>query len=315
MDNREKLAEFDRASPVSAVIAPGLQGPVAWSLIVQTSARMSPRLEQEVILYEDLKRVDIINRLEKEETLAPEAVYFAFPFRVPGGAFRLEIADAVLTPEAGQLPGTVRDWYAVQSWVEAANNDLSVVWAPIEAPLVQLGDINTGKWLTRLELENAWLFSYVMNNYWMTNFKASQGGSLVFRYALSSRPGGSDAVLSTRFGWEARSPLIVQGLASGNTGALPDEGLSFLSLDQPNVLIQAVKMAEDGQGLVARLRELAGKETTALMSSFLFPANGADIEGLAIAEDPETTPGPACPPGQVTLGPFEIKTVRVKNRR
>ena len=315
VDNMEKLAEFDRASPASAVITPGLQGPVAWSLIVRSSARMCPRLEQEVILYEGLKRVDIINRLEKEETLSPEAVYFAFPFRVPGGAFRLEITDAVLKPEAEQLPGTVRDWYAVQSWVEVANNELSVVWAPLEAPLVQLGDINTGKWLSRLEAENAWILSYAINNYWMTNFKASQGGRLTFRYAITSRPGGSDAVLSTRFGWEARSPLIVQGLASGNTGALPAEGLSFLSVDQPNVLIQAVKPAEDGQGLVVRLREIAGRETTVRLSSYLFPAKGADLEMLGIAEDPGEERAVAGDTGQVKLSPYEIKTVRIINIR
>ncbi len=316
VDNMEKLAEFDRASPASAAISPGLQGPVAWSLIAQASARMCPRLEQEVILYEGLKRVDIINRLEKEETLSPEAVYFAFPFRVPGGAFRLEIADAVLKPETEQLPGTVRDWYAVQGWVEAANSNLSVVWAPVEAPLIQLGDINTGKWLTRLNPENAWIFSYAMNNYWMTNFKASQGGSLVFRYAVCSRSGGRDAVLSTRFGCEARSPLIVQGLASGNRGVLPAEGLSFLSLDQPNVLIQAVKPAEDGQGLVVRLREIAGRETNVRLSSYLFPAKGAELEILGIAEDSgETAAASTGNSGAVTLGPYEIKTLRIKNIR
>lgn len=312
VDNMEKLAEFDRASPDSAVITPGLQGPVATSLIVRTSARMCPRLEQEIILYDGLKRVDIINRLDKEETLAPEAVYFAFPFQVKGGAFRLEIADAVLKPEAEQLPGTVRDWYAVQNWVEVANNELSVVWAPVEAPLVQLGDINTGKWLTRLSQEKAWIFSYAMNNYWMTNFKAGQGGRMTFRYAITSRPGRPDTILSTRFGWEAHSPLIVQGLASDNRGTLPAEGLSFFSLDQPNVLLQAVKRAEDGQGLVVRLREMAGQKTAARLRSFLFPPEGARLEILGIAEDPAEIAAVGGDPGVVTLSPYEIKTVRIK---
>jgi alpha-mannosidase len=315
VDNMEKLAEFDRASPASAVITPGLQGPVAYSLIVRTSARMCPRLEQEIILYDGLKRVDIINRLDKEETLAPEAVYFAFPFQVKGGTFRLEIADAVLKPEAEQLPGTVRDWYAVQNWVEVANNELSVVWAPVEAPLVQLGDINTGKWLTRLDPANAWIFSYAMNNYWMTNFKAGQGGRVNFRYAITSRPGGPDTVLSTHFGWEAHSPLIVQGLPSGNRGTLPGDSLSLLSLDQPNILVQAVKRAEDGQGLVVRLREIAGRKTTARLRSFLFPPEGPVLENLGIAEDKGETATVAGDLGVVTLSPYEIKTTRIKNIR
>ena len=51
----------------------------------------------------------------------PEAVYFAFPFRVDKGGFRFEIADGAMRPETDQLPGTTRDWQTVQHWVEFAN--------------------------------------------------------------------------------------------------------------------------------------------------------------------------------------------------
>ena len=100
-----------------------------------------------------------------------------------------------MAPGTEQLPGTTLDWQTAQHWVEFSGKDARVVWSPVEAPLVQFGDINTGKWQTKFVPANAWVFSYAMNNYWMTNFKASQEGRVEFRYSLTSAPpaGGAGA--------------------------------------------------------------------------------------------------------------------------
>jgi hypothetical protein len=284
VDDMEKRATFVRSSPASAGVTAGIQGPVASSLVAVASAKRCPRLESRYILYDDLKRVDIVNTLTKEETYDPEAVYFAFPFNVDKGKFRFEISDAVMRPEDDQLPGTVRDWMTVQNWVEAARPGLSVLWSPVEAPLVQFGDINTGKWLKKLDLSNTTLFSYAMNNYWMTNFKAGQGGTLVFRYSLTSHEAGQDAVRAGRFGNEVHQPLTVAWLTERPEGTLAAGGQSFLSLDKPNVMIQAVKMAEDGRGLIIRLREFAGRDTPVKITSPLFSGGKVNLTLTDVAE-------------------------------
>ena len=142
-----------------------------------------------------------------------------------GAERRFEIAGADMAPGTEQLPGTTLDWQTAQHWVEFSGKDAWVVWSPIEAPLVQFGDINTGKWQKTLNLTNAWVFSYAMNNYWMTNFKASQEGRVEFRYsltsgpALTSRAGGGAAagrVSSSRFGWETHTPLVATWIPAGN---------------------------------------------------------------------------------------------------
>ncbi|MDH4198363.1 MAG: hypothetical protein OEW05_13195, partial [Candidatus Aminicenantes bacterium] len=292
VDDMTKRATFERAVPRSVTYAAGWNGPVAVSLVLKSAAKMCPELEQRVILYDDLKRIDLVNVLTKDETFASEAVYFAFPFDVGGAeggqasgpAVRFEIAGADMAPETEQLPLTTRDWHTVQHWVEFAGRAARVVWSPVEAPLVQFGDINTGKWLKKLEIKNAWVFSYAMNNYWMTNFKAAQGGRLEFRFALTSAAGGPpDRLASSRFGWESHTPLVAAWVpanamtASGtvSTVAATDAGkgigaggrerarlaagaASFASVDAPNVIIQALKVAEAGDGLVVRLREVAG---------------------------------------------------------
>jgi len=311
VDDMAKRAVFKRWSPTSAKISAGRRGALASSLKVQTSAAGCQDIESEVTLYQDLKKIDIVNRLRKKETLEPEAVYFAFPFKVEGGKFVFEIADGMMQPEVEQLPGTTRDWHTVQHWVEVSNVNRSVVWSPVEAPLIQFCDINTGKWLKKLEITNSSIFSYAMNNYWMTNFKASQGGLVTFRYALTTRAGGADAVKASRFGWEVETPLAAAWIPDETKGKLNGAGASFFRIDQPDVILQAVKKAEDGEGLVLRLREIGGKDAEVRVKSPLFPSGKI---AAVLTDIGEMNEKPAAVSGDEIIVPvkaFGIQTVRI----
>ena len=315
VDNLEKLAAFKRRSPTSTKVSAGSSGPVVNSLKIAAEAAGCRTIETEISLHAGINRVDITNRLDKEDTRVPEAVYFAFPFKVEKGGFLFEIAGGAMRPEADQLPGTTRDWLTAQHWVEAANTERAVVWSPVEAPLIQFGDINTGKWLKKLEIPNTTVFSYAMNNYWMTNFKASQGGVVAFRYAITSRAGGSDPAQSGRFGWEVHTPLQAAWIPAESSGTETAAGRSFLEVDAPNVIVQAVKLAEDGQGIIVRLREVAGRKTEARLQSTFLEGAGvaarlvdtewAEGKPVAITSGAMTVPLPA----------FGIQTIRIVRPR
>jgi len=128
--------------------------------------------------------------------------------------------------------------------------------------------------------------SYALNNYWMTNFKAAQGGTLVFRYALTSRAGGADTVKSTRFGWEVHAPLTAVWLPDRNEGTLSGEEASFLKVSAPNVIIQAIKPAENGEGIAVRLREIAGASAEVHLTSPLVSGDEISFMMTDIAEIP-----------------------------
>ena len=51
-------------------------------IVVRAQAKNVPAIESEIVLSDAVKRIDIVNRLRKEETRAKEAVYFSYPFRV-----------------------------------------------------------------------------------------------------------------------------------------------------------------------------------------------------------------------------------------
>jgi hypothetical protein len=315
VDDMTKRAVFRRASPTAAKITPGLSGPVAASLKVKSEAPGCRELESEIILYNGLRRVDIVNRLQKEDTRLPEAVYFAFPFKKERGKFVFEIADGMMRPEVDQLPRSVRDWHTVQNWVELAGPDHTLVWSPVEAPLVQFGDINTGKWLKKLDILNPWLFSYAMNNYWMTNFKASQGGPATFRYALTSRAGGADAVQSNRFGWEVHTSLLATWIPEDSKGTLEAGGHSFFQVDGANVIIQAVKIAEDGEGLIIRLREISGADTEVLLSSSLFQGQVLSAWLTDMVEKNEASAQASGAGVAIPMKAFGIQAVRIAKMR
>jgi len=198
-----------RATPAWARIESITRHPFATTLVVTTACGKVTSARAEITLYDHVKRIDIRNVLDKELTYDKEAVYLAFPFRVPDGTFRLQGPTCVTVPERDQLAGGTRDWYSVQDYVDISNPRFGVTWSSVDAPLVSLCDINTDKWLKKLDLSNQTIYSYIMNNYWFTNYKAGQGGRLIFRYSLTSHRGPYDAVAASHFGAEASAGLMV----------------------------------------------------------------------------------------------------------
>lgn len=226
-------------------------------MVSRSAAPMSESFASEVILYNDRKRVDFINHLEKSPTLSKEAGYFAFPFAMKNPEVRIEIPDGVIRPETDMIPGGCRDWFGVQDFVTLSDGSATVVWTPQDSPLVTLQDINRGQWATSLRIENGAVFAYVFNNYWRTNYKASQGGSLTFRFSLTSAKSLTDAQ-AKRFGEEARVPLVAKWIKGTGRSKVPSPS-PYVDVEGEDILLQAVKPARFTHGIVIRLREMGGK--------------------------------------------------------
>jgi alpha-mannosidase len=128
-----------------------------------------------------------------------------------------------------------------------------------------------------------------------------------FHYALYPHAGTWKDALTVRHGWEYDYPLQA-AVTTAHAGSLPAEH-SFASVSPENVVLTAVKKAEDANGLIFRVYEWAGKETTA---EFHVPpgATGATVTNLM--EQPEGDPlkveGDVV---KVPIKPYEILTIRV----
>ena len=76
---------------------------------------------------------------------------------------------------------------------------------------MQLGDFNLGKWMPITRVDKPYVYSWVMNNYWFTNFRTEQEGEFKWHYYLTSTHDTSTAT-ATRFGWGSRVPLVTRVL-------------------------------------------------------------------------------------------------------
>ena len=106
----------------------------------------------------------------------------------------------------------------------------------------------------------------------------------MFRYAVTSRP-KADNVASARFGWNVSNPLRGVIVKANPQGPLPGEPTSLVSVAEPNVVVTALKRADEGQALIVRLWELTGQPTTAhLRLNGLIPA--AKAQACNLVEEP-----------------------------
>ena len=243
-------------------------------LTYETSGPHAPSIESEIILFDQEKKIEFINRLHKDPVDAKEAVYFAFPVAAAPADFSYEIQNGWVDPAHDLLKGANSAWFTVQHWVKVAAPDLSVGLVPLDSPLVTLGDIVRGTWPERFEPKSGTIFSYALNNYWHTNFRRVQSGDFVFRYVLTSGRELAPADMS-RLGRAAMTPLEIGQLVSNDKFGDPERPLttaptSFLSVDAANVAVENWKVAEDGNGTVVRLLETGGTATDIHLSLPLF---------------------------------------------
>lgn len=262
--------------PESAKIVENVETPIGHRIVVETSSTNTPTIRSEYRLYDDLKRIDLINTINKESTYDKEGVYFAYPFNVGQPDVSYQIQNGWVRPNKDQLPGAAREWFTTQNLVKTTDGDYTIAWATPDAPLFTLTDINRGKWPEHLEINNGHVFSYVLNNYWFTNYKASQGGEFKFSYAITSGNNLSNRDLA-HFDADIRKPVMGYSLLSTWSAATvkaenrplsPDKG-TFIDVENSSLQFVALKKAEFGEGYILRLRESSGaKGQTKISSSF-----------------------------------------------
>ena len=287
---------------------------------VQASGLNKASLTTEVVLYDNQKRIDFLNTLDKTLTYEKEAGYFAFPFGLTKPQFHVQLPNGVVSPNKDMLPGGCMAWYCAQDFVTASDDTVSVTWTALDSPLLTLCDIDheTGdawpipkaaqKWPSLLDKGH--IYGYAFNNYWFTNYKAGQDGKLTFRFALTSTP-KYDQAAASKFGQSVRNPLIARVVEpmGKQPAASSQQPASLCSVGQSNIVIQAVKKAESGEGLIIRLREVGGKKTKATLT---FPAMFKEAWSCNLVEDPQKKMSVSSGKVSVTVPANGLATVLVK---
>jgi alpha-mannosidase len=131
-----------------------------------------------------------------------------------------------------------------------------------------------------------------------------------FTYSIYPHAGTWRDAQTVRRGYELNYPLLARD-AENHSGSLPATH-SFLRVDQDNVVVTALKKAEDGNGFVVRFYEWAGKAGDVHLH---FAASVQSATDVNLIEKPGTPLSVRENEIVVPTKPFEIRTVAVRLAR
>jgi hypothetical protein len=259
----------------------------------ETPAGRDPdNLRVEFRIYSISKKIEVVYFLRKKAVTDPEAVYVAFPFELENGKIFSDVPGGTIEAGKDQIPGSSNDWYTVQNFATARNNESQIIMGSPEIPLMQFGAINTGRYVAGAVPQSTNMYSWPMNNYWVTNFNADQMGGLQWSYFIHSSKDNS-LEYATRFAWENRIPLLARVLPAGNEARPPLQPVSLLEISPANLLLVNMKPVEGEQAVLLQLREIGGKNAALDVNAKRhFRVTVCDALGDPLPENPLPTFAP-----------------------
>ncbi|MEP6927284.1 MAG: hypothetical protein ABI834_06585, partial [Ginsengibacter sp.] len=172
-------------------------------------------VQYEITQFRNMDYLKLSVIIDKKAIRDKESVHIAFPFSINNPKVRIGIDDSLITPENGQIPGSNKDFFSVQRWLDVSNEANGVTISSPQGALFEIGNIideqrtNSGykPWKNESK-SSATIFLYAMNNYWHTNYKADQSGKVTFDFVLQFHK-AFEIKKAQRTGMETTQPLLV----------------------------------------------------------------------------------------------------------
>ncbi len=267
---------------------PALDGPCA---IMRMRYRYrNSTLEQDVVLRAQSRRVDFETRVDWRED--GRMLRTSFPVAVSARHATCGIQfGSILRPTHSDTPADRAKFeICAQKWVDISGDSYGVAL---------LDDCKYGH-----RVQDGILDLNLLRSPHAPDPTADRAAH-VFTYALYPHEGDHVAGGVARAAYELNMPLRPLGIPRGTE--LPPRAAWF-EVSAPNVIIETVKQAEDGRGIVIRLYEAAGTATETLLGS------GLDLSAVAMTNLVEEGGVPLQISGtavRLSFRPFEIHTLRL----
>ena len=294
--------------------------------------KMEPRIwrhrflecEKKIVVYKGIPRIDFCTRIVDKHPRARIRVKFSTNIKAPeyvcGSQFgavsrpRSEIVcEAKEAAGAGAKEEQEETWvepprgiYPSQKWLDYSDGEkgLTVIHHGIPENVIRDGGI----YLTLLRSVSM-LSSNGKAGPAVPVPEAREMRKYAFRYALYPHDGNWQDAASYKQALEFNIDLDVMQLPTNVKIPLKR---SFLKIEPENVILSALKRAEDGNGVILRFYETAGEKANAEITLFKKPKE-MKVVNLLEEEDDEVAKevkleGKGI---KVTVNPFEIVTLRV----
>ncbi|MFQ5721408.1 MAG: glycoside hydrolase family 38 C-terminal domain-containing protein, partial [Candidatus Aminicenantales bacterium] len=249
--------KLDKARHISV----GLKGPVMASIKVEknflglSKARRAPTPDfpssfftQEIILYENIPRIDIHMKVDWWEDHVLLKV--AFPVNIYNSKATYEIPYAYI-----QRPTTRRN-----NWEKARFEVPAIRWADLSEKSYGVSLLNRSKYGYDIK-DNVIRLTLLRSPKWPDPM--ADRGQHQFSYALYPHPGDWKQADTVRRGYEFNFPLIAL-VVDAHSGRLSPT-YSFFKATPSNIILASIKKAEDRKSLILRLYEAEGRATRSVI--------------------------------------------------
>jgi alpha-mannosidase len=265
------------------------EGPVRASIEIVRRLGAST-IRQRVSLWRTSRRVDFVTEVDWQERQT--LLRALFPLRINAASATCEIQFGSV--ERPTHRNTSWDWarfeVCAHRWVDLAEGDYGVAL------------LNDGKYGHSLHGDTLGLS--LLKGAIFPDLNADRGLHR-FTYSLLPHAGDWRTAQVVRRAYELNVPLRALRLA-GNSAR---ERMSFLSTDCDHVVVETVKVAEDGDGLIVRLYE-AHNMRGPMTLRFARPVDKA--EEVDLLERPIGPVEVEADRVRFAVKPFEVKTLRIK---
>jgi alpha-mannosidase len=262
---------FDRAANYKANWRMNDDGDVYTSFFNRQPIRNAV-VEERIILYKDLKRIDFEIALLNYEGVLFREYRMALPVNMNDGQVSYEVPYGVVNVGKDEIEGAAGERYIVpckdihprgiENFIGISNKGFGLTLSSSVAVadyIIPNGMASDNQILQPILLASRKSCHGEGNEYLQT-------GDHYFSFSLfSHKPGWENGF---RQGRQANEKLIViAGYQSFKTASLPEE-ISFFNLENDNLVISAIKKAEDDNALVFRIYEFSGKPAEAKINCF-----------------------------------------------
>jgi alpha-mannosidase len=266
-------------------------GPVRSTIRIERTWQSSHFI-QDISLAANADTIVIDNTVDWHETHI--LLKAAFPLAASGPMATFEIPYGTI-----QRPTTRNN-----SWESAKFEVPALRWA-------DLGDAHNGFSLLN---EEKYGYDAIGNMLRLTLLRSptwpdpeADRGIQHFRYALYPHAGTWQQAMTERKGYELNYPLQAS-VVEAHMGSLAASH-SFVSVEDDNVILTAIKKSEDTNALILRVYDWSGKSSSA---KFTLPPGATSATEVNLMEQPIGDPiSVTNNTAALPVGPFEIKTLRV----
>ena len=240
-------------------------GPVSVTLLATSTGGTTGGIDHttRITLYRDSDRIDIQNEITENFSTNET---FAFSFNLDDPDVWHEEVGAVLNADLASNGGHYADqnarydWLTLNHFADVSDGNVGITLSNTDVSFMKLGNSTDDTLDTTTPQILALAGGKVVNG---THGLPDQVDDTSFlqRFALQTHA-DFDSVNAMQFALAHQNPLVGGLITDGD--ALPEDVYQLLSIDDPNVLLWALKPAEEGieDGFVARLWNLSDAATS-----------------------------------------------------